>query len=162
MVKGFPRDKFIAMRQKEGDFYMGFNCASPSSWQRLTNAKPDREHIHSILLSIFRKHRKFSLRELLHIRPITVPWGLDQELLKNYLVSMNTKEKTYISGLDDVYLLHSGFTIRLAYFNSADTQVDLNWIKKNKNKIAFYTRDDSRKIEMFDEEIEVLKEVYSL
>ena len=162
MVRNFPKDKFIAMRQKEEEFYMGFNCASPDIWQSLTKVRPDRKNINQALISIFKRHRSFSLKQIFGISPMKVGWGLDQRLLKEYLSSMKQEEKICISDLEEVYSLQSGFTAKLAYFKSEDVKVEREWIKGNKEKIAFYTRDDSRSLARFDEEIEFLEDVFGV
>jgi len=162
MVRSFPKDKFVAMRQKENDFYMGFNCASTYGWQKLTNVTADRKHINQVLYSIFKQNKVSSLKEMIRFSPIKVDWGLDQKLLTRYLDSMDEKDKLCITGLKEVYSLHSGFTIKLAYFKSSDLTVEHNWIRNNKEKIAFYTRDDSRELDSFDNEIEFLEDVYGI
>lgn len=160
MVRNFPTDKFVAMRQKENEFFMGFNCASQAMWQKLTNIQPDQEGISQALLKLFAQHRSKRLRDRFLSRQIGVSWGLDQRLLKQYIGTLSERDKICISGLEEVYSLHSGFTIKPAYFKEKGTQVDENWISGNKEKIAFYTRDDLRSLDAFDEEISFLAELY--
>ena len=100
--------------------------------------------------------------DLFGLRPISLQWGLDQEFLISYLVSMHENEKNHVTGLEAVFSLHLGSDMKLGYLNSADIYVDIDWIENNKDRFAFYSRGDLRKVAMFDKEIEILKKVYEL
>lgn len=161
MVNRFPKDKFVAMRKKEKEFYMGFNCASPNLWQELTKVEPTRTGIRQAIFDIFKANSKLGFREFLGIRPMRVHWGLDQKLLSIYYDALSDDKKICISGLNDLYTLQSGLIAKLAYFESKGKNVDYKWIEDNKSKIIFFTRDESREMSKFEEEIEFLSGVYS-
>lgn len=162
MVKDFRSDKFVAMRKKEEEFFMGFNCASPAMWQKLTNVRPDRKGIEDTLRTIFSKHRIRRTKNLFGLKGVEVRWGLDQKLLKQYFEKMEEQEKMCISRLNEVYSLLSGFIVKPAYFSGDGTQVDDEWLSRNKEKVAFYTRDDSRSLTDFDREVSFLSEAYEI
>ena len=154
MLDNFSKDKFIAMRKKENEFYMGFNAASPKMWKKLTGVETNKNNIYETLNRIFKKYK------INNTFPIKVCWGLDQKLLKKYINNLKKEEKKIITNLENYYILHSNWEYKKAYYNDTNKVIDKNKIKNMKDKFIFYTRDDERKTTNLQEEIEFLEDIY--
>ena len=154
MVDNFSTEKFIAMRKKQNEYFMGFNIASSKMWMKLSGITCNKNDIYNILDIVFEKHK------INNILPKKVKWGLDQELLKMYINNLNGTEKQIITNLKNYYILHSKWDYKKAYYIETNKKIDKNKIKNIKDKFIFFTRDDKRKTTNLKKEIEFLDNIY--
>ena len=156
MVDTFSKDKFVAMRKKEDEYYMPFNVASPEMWNKLTKVNPTKKSINEKLKQIFEKYKTSN------DTPRKVSWGLDQDLLRIYIDRLNEDEKQIITNVDSYYILHSNWEFKKAFFNDKNKKIDPNKIGTSKDNFIFFTRDDERKTINLQKELDYLASLYKI
>ena len=156
MVDTFSKDKFIAMRAKEHEYYMAFNVASPEMWNKLTKVNPTKKSINEKLKQIFEKYKTSN------DTPRKVSWGLDQDLLRIYIERLNEDEKQIITNLDSYYILHSNWEFKKAFFKDKNKKIDPNKIGTLKDNFIFFTRDDERKTINLQKELDYIASLYKI